>query len=389
MNQNEAKFSFRNREGQLAEAVLSVEDYKAAADKSLSLAQHLEQTYGMKTDSQKYGTVLQQMMASSGMYLNADRHTGLRPPSMKDILAGTVQINMSAITKPEGNNGAGARLLFPEVIMQTIESELRTDDGDFLGTYNSMVGQTQSINGQKFEQPVIDITAPKSSEAQPISQMAEPDVMIGITTSDVSRKIPTKSIGLMISDEAQQASTLDLVNLIVGVQAREERVRMVENDIKAMVNGDVDRNETGLTATKFVTFDSTISSAGAASHKAYIKWLRANYRKMTLDYIVTDEDTALALEGRSGKPTRDSVDDSGSQFSTAFSLENLGIRPPKILLVDTALLGVNTLVGLDSRSAIRRVINASYFVVLKACALTMVKCLTRCSLTAMAGHWQH
>lgn len=358
MEQNEAKFSFADAEGKRQEVVLNVSTYKDAAKQGISLAQHLEQKYGANTNPTKYGTVLQQMMASSGMYLNSDAVSGLKPPTMADVLDGSVAFNMGAITRPEDNAGAGARLLFPEVVMQVIESELRTDYGDFLGTWNKMIAQTQTINSPKFEQPIVNVKAPEGSRNQPVGQLAEPAVMIGITTSDVSRRISTKAIGLTISDEALQATTLDLVNLIVGAQARQERVSVVEGDIAAMVAGDVDRNETALASVAGSTFDAA-ATGGTMTHKAWIKYLRASYRKMNIDYILADIDTALAIEGRTGKPVDSNVFNPDSNVSVDYSIENLGINAPKILLVDTAIVGASTVVGIDSRTAIRRVINAS------------------------------
>lgn len=360
MNDNEGRFSFIGTDGKRVEAKLSTADYKAAASKGISLAQHLEQTHGMKTDTALHGTVLQQMMQSAGMFLNADSHTGLKPPSMADVLNGTTAFNMGAITRPEDNVGAGARLLFPEVVMQVIESELRSDHGDFLGSYNNMIAQTQTISGPKFEQPIVDITAPAASSNQPVSQLAEPAIMVGITTSDVSRKISTKSIGLMISDEALQATSLDLVNLIIGAQSRQERVNMVEADISAMVDGDVDRNETALGSVLGTSFDSA-ATGGTMTHKAWVKYLRANYRKMGIDYILADIDTALAIESRTNKPIAGTStgDQTPNPFAATYSIENLGVTEPKILLVDTEIIGASTVVGIDSRVAIRRVINAS------------------------------
>jgi hypothetical protein len=93
-----------------------------------------------------------------------------------------------------------------------------------------------------------------------------------------------------------------------------------------------------------------------------VKYLRANYRKMTITDIICDIDTALAIEGRSGKPTINSDDPNSPRIDALFTLQNLGISAPRILLVDTAVTGANTIVGLDRRYAIRRVVNvaASY-----------------------------
>lgn len=360
MNNDEAKFKFTGSDGLQTEAVINVGEYKEAGKAGITLSQHLEQKYGKNNNAQKNGTILQQMMASSGMYLNADEHSGLKPPTMGDIMDGTVSINMGSITRPDNNTGAGARLLFPEIVMQVIESELRTDHSDFLGVWNQMLAQTQSINGPKFEQPIVNIKAPEGSRNSPVGQLSEPEVMVGITTSDVSRKISTKAIGLTISDEALQATTLDLVNLIVSAQARQERVSLVEADIAAMVAGDTDRNESALASVAASTFDPVgITANSTITHKGWIKYLRANYRKMNIDYVMCSIDTALAIEGRSGKPTYTTVDSNASEFSMAYSVENLGIKEPKILLLDEAVIGADTIVGIDSRNAIRRVINAT------------------------------
>jgi len=127
----------------------------------------------------------------------------------------------------------------------------------------------------------------------------------------------------------------------------------------------VDRNETLLSSVKVDSFDAGIVAAGVITHKAWIKYLRASYRKMNIDYIMCDIDTALAIESRSGKPsafattTTTGDDSANSPFSLTYSVANLGLVEPKILLLDTSVIGANTMVGIDSRTAVRRVINAS------------------------------
>lgn len=350
----------RNAEGNLTEVPFDVRMYAQAAEAGLTLSQHLNQLYAGGTDLVKYGDVLQQAMLHSGMYTSTDSRMGLHPPSMKSML--DTGIMMGSITRGDGSDRAtvAGRMLYPEILMRAIESKLRDDYGDLLGTWSSFIAQTQTITGPKFDQPVIDVTRPEGYSSMPIAQLAEPDVMLSITTSARSNSIPTKSIGLLISDQAAQASTLDLVNLAMTAQARAERVRMVQADIAAIVSGDTDRGETAKTSFKANTLDSSISSAGVITHKAWVKYMHKQRRNMMTLGAICDLDTAMAIEARSGKPTRDTVFVKEAEgFNQGVSIENLTGPDPRLLIVDDGVIAANTFVGIDTRFALRRVINIS------------------------------
>jgi hypothetical protein len=353
-----ANFKIRDNSGNMLEVPVHLSMYNDAARNNVSLSQHLSRIYGSQTDEGRYGSVFSQLMMHSGMFLKSDFRSGLRAPTMEEISTG--DILMSAITRNDGasRNTPAGKILFPEILMQTIQSELTENHDDFLGGWDRMIAQTQSINGPIFEQPVIDTTGPRDTASQPISQLALPNAMVSITTSSTPRKIITKSIGLQISDEAMKATTLDLVSLAVTAQARQERVRMVEEQINAIVNGDTDIGESALSTTNASVFDSNSTTPASFTHKAYIKWLRSNYRKRSVNAIITTMDAALAAEARSGKPTRDTVFTAdGSNIGVNFTLSNLSVNDPTVLIVDDGVIAANLLVGLDTRYALRRVIN--------------------------------
>ncbi len=359
MSDLETKFKLRDRAGNLVSVDFHAKQYLEAGERGLTLSQYLTQLHGDKTDEVKYGSVVGQFMASAGMFLGEDYATGIRPPTMKAVINDGIQI--SAITRNDGTNNTtpSGKLLFPEIIMRTIESQLRESNDDFLMGWEKCIAQTSSINGQKFEQPIINVTAPEGQSANPISQLAPPDALVSITVSEYSRTITTKSIGLMISDQAQQATTLDLVSLILSAHARGERVRNVEEHINGIVSGDTDRGMSALPTFKANTLDAAIVAAGALTHKAWIKYLRQNYRKMSINRILTTLDVAMAIEARAGKP----VDSTryvgeGTNFGVDMTVDNLSIASPPVLIVDDGVIGANTIVGLDTRFGIRRVINA-------------------------------
>lgn len=344
--------------GKLIEIAVSPEDYMAASKAGLTLTQHLNIKHGHQTDLATYGDVMSQCMASAGMFLGTDLKTGIKAPSMDAIAANS--IDLSAITRNDGSNQTpGGRMLFPEIILRTIEAELRESNDYFLRTWDSMVAITETVTGPKFEQPIIHVKAPEASESGQIAQLAEPDAMVSITTSDVTRRIPTKSIGLLISDEAQQATTLDLVNLSMSAQARGEHIRMVEGHMKAIFNGDVDAGEAALTSRTAQSIDGSISAAGTLSQKAWIKYLWEGYRTRNVTNIVCDLDTAFAIEGRSGKPNVQGDDPRSPRMDVLPKIDHLSDFAPTVMMLDSAIVGANTLIGLDNRFAIRRVINVT------------------------------
>jgi hypothetical protein len=196
----------------------------------------------------------------------------------------------------------------------------------------------------------------------PIGQLTEPASMVSITVSDTVRRIPTRSIGLQVSDQALAITTLDLVSLIMTAQARGERIALVEEQLADMINGDADAGESALSSVTAASFDSSIIAASTITQKAWVKYLRANYRKMTISNIICDIDTALLIEGRTGKPTVANDNPTSPRIDSLFTIENLGLPAPRVLLVSTSVAGANTIIGLDRRYAIRRLVNvnASY-----------------------------
>lgn len=356
--ETKTKVKIRNPQGALMEVDLDMQMYSDAQRRGISLSQHLTHLYGAQTDEAAFGSVISQVMQNTGLLVGYDHATGLRAPSMKEVLDQGVA--MSAITNTDGNDRSPAgRIMFPEILLRTVEAELRESKDDYFQMYERMVAMTQVINGPRFDQPVINVSYPEESASNRISELAEPDAMISITTGNTSRKVPTKSIGLMISEEAMATTTLDLVNIIMTAQARGERYRMVQEQLGAILNGDPDFGEAGLSGYTAKSLDPTIATAGEITHTAWIKFLRRDFRRKSLNFAIADLDTALAIESRKGKPTRDTVYAAGSNFDADMTVDNLNARTIPLFLCDTEVAGANTVVSLDTRYGIRRVINVS------------------------------
>jgi hypothetical protein len=245
-------------------------------------------------------------------------------------------------------------------MMQMVNEFLIESKEDYLQPWESAIALRTSVTGPRVDQPLINVRAPEASAAQPISQLAEPATMVSITLNDKTYTIPTKAIGLQISDQALEAATIDLVGIALASQARGERIRRIEEDMGNIIAGSVDF---GITATPFVnasTFDALVTGGVKLTHKAYVKWLRNYYQKMTLTHIFADIDTAFEIDARTGRPQ--SLNDSSAQMNRInvdYSIENLGLPAPKLLLLPTSIIGANRIVGFDSRIALHEITNVS------------------------------
>lgn len=340
------------------EIELSLEDYRAAEDSGLSLSQYLNIKY--PTNVKEHGTAFAQAMAASGLLMSEDRNYGLRPPSLKAIFDGTAQLN-GAIVRPDGTdrNTPAGRLLFPAVLIDLLESTLRENKESYNAAFMKMVAFTRSVTSPRYDQVVIDYSRPQGARGMPISQLAEPVRMLSITTSSVQRAIPTYSIGMEISREALAASTLDLVGIAIREHSLEERAAQLEADFLAILNGSVDAGEAGIIGSAFTaqSLDPAIVAAGVLSQKAWVKFLRRDWRKKNITHAVTSLDTYLAIEARSGRPIKEHEPAQDERLNSTPRIMLPGI-PGGVEIFPMEGFVANTIVGLDASKAMRRIVYA-------------------------------
>lgn len=353
MKQFSVKYWAKDDKGQrvLKEVPLTVEAYKHAADKGMTLRQHVKQLavgcdYSM-------GEPLDQMYAQSGLF-DAQKFS-MPGMSLKDLIAEPLA---DGFRRPDGSDGSlGARLLYPQLILETMQANALRDDGsDILAIWDRMIAVSRNVNGTKVDQPIIDTTAPEGSRSGRISQLAEPETIVSITTGDKSFRIPTNSIGLMISNEAMDATTIDLVRTVMEAQSRGDRIRRVNEMMKSMVFGDIDTGIAALPVTKISAFDSSITANNKITKRAFLKWLHSKHNICALDNVLTNIDTAIDLD-EGLFPQSVGVDN--SKIATPFGGLDLGLTAPKVTPFAAETFGAGILVGLDSRYAIQRFVNVS------------------------------
>lgn len=333
------------------EIPLTVEAYKHASENKMTLRQWVN-TQATDCDRSK-GEPLDQMYAMSGLF--DSKKFGMPAATLEDLSRDKLA---DGFRRPDGSdNSLGARLLYPQLILETMQAQAVRDDGsDILSIWESLVATTRNVNNTKAEQPIIDTTAPEGSRSGRIAQLAEPETMVSITTGEKSYRIPTNSIGLMVSDEAMAATTIDLVRIVMEAQSRGDRIRRVNEMLRALVLGDVDLGISALPVKKISEFDSSITTDNVITKRAYLKWLYSNSKTYAINNILTDIDTAINID-EGLFPQASSSD--GSKIMTPFSGIELGIQTPKFTPFDTSVFGAGIMVGMDTRYAIQRFVNVS------------------------------
>lgn len=351
-----------DQSGATQQVELNVGMYREAADRGMNMVQYINAEY--PTNVERDGTAFQQFMADLGIFLRPNADVGIRPSTLDQIL------NPKASGSADRQAGINvkeavpaSRILFPAVILSAIEDKLIANLTMNPAAFDSMVGFEETVNQERYEQPVINFDKPAAARSQGIAQLAQPASMMTITTSDKAYRIPTFSLGLEVSDQALKATTIDFVALSLARQFAVERNERAQNYILALLNGDVDNNDSSLATLGLVdnstVFDS-LATGGVFTQKAWMKFLMKNGTKRTITHLITDVDTALKIEGRTGKPEVMKDDSKTSRFDTQFKVANpTWATNPTLFLTDIASWPANTVMALDKNWAIRRVRNLS------------------------------
>lgn len=349
-----ASIKLQGKDGKTAEMKVDLSLYEQAAKNKRDVrleARYSAQEQGVAWDPSK-GDLMDQMFSASGLL---DSQYGGNALTMKDLQSQNLANGFRA---PDGNDTSiGARLLFPQFILETMKANTLDKDGsDVIAKWQDLVAITTNLDGKRADQPIINTSGPEGSASGRIAQMAEPETMISITTGEKSYKVPTYSVGLLISDEAQEATSVDLVRLVMEAQGRGERIRRISEQLKAMVLGDEDLGMAALDTVKANTFDTSITTPNTITKKAYIKWLMHNRYNANLTRVLTGIDEALLVDAQLAPS---SVGADNSKIATPFSGVDFGIPAPKFVTFEQELFGAGLLVGLDPRYAIQRFVNVS------------------------------
>ena len=308
-------------------------------------------------DTGANATVCDQLASQMGFILGHNRDYGIRPSTL-DAIFNPPAMEAGAITR---DADLAPRVFFPIFAMSVMETALRSDQSALMAAYNDMVAVRDSIDTDNFERPLIDFTAPEGVRSKAIAQLSEPTAMVRATLSSKVIKVTGTSIGLEYSDQAARALSLELLMRGLTRQAEMEAVDRVQGYILGFYNGDTDL---GMGALSTVTgavktaqsLDSTISAAGVLTQKAWVKFLTRNALKRQITHVITDLDSALAIQNRTGRPVVTGDNGTSKRIDTLEDVINpLWPNQVKLFITTDTNWPANTIVGLDSRYAIHHV----------------------------------
>lgn len=328
--------------------------YKEAAERGQSLKQFLANKY--PTNAEKYGTAYEQVLEQTNIFVRGDKELGLRASTLQDVLEPGTN---AAITR-EGV--PASRIMFPAVIIDAIEDKLTRDYQRNPSALSALVGMEDSINGERWERPIINMSRPEGARSGPVAQLAMPNSMLSITVSDKAMRVPTWGIGLEISDQAQRNTTLDLVASAVARQAAVEGNERAQGYILSLLNGDADYQMAALSAiagkvVKANALDSSISTAGTLTYKAWLKWLTRNSLYRTITHVVTDLDGLLAVRAMyAAEKVASGNKDNPAGMETTVTVANPN-WPSQVVFVLTEDPNwpANTFMGVDKSYGVHRV----------------------------------
>lgn len=343
--------------------------YREAAEAGVSVRQLINSRHA-DVNADRDGTAFEQVCASERIVLRGDVRTGQRASTVREMMEGSGPGMNAAVTKEAV---PASRLLFPAAVMSLTEDRLQVDISQTENVFNSLVAFEESINGDRVEQPVINYTNAGANAPQGITQLAMPASMITITASDKSYKLPVFSQGIEVSDQAKNVS-IDLVSLTLARSFALQANKRAQGYMLALKDGDIDNGELSLTAIGAAAaaagtaadgyvynvttnqLDGT-AAAGTITQLAWMRWLTQSPDKRVIDTIVTDLATAMKIEGRTGKPVVTGDNPTSPRIDTLMQVLNPSWAPNvRVFLVQPGSgWPANTIMGMDSRYAIRRI----------------------------------
>lgn len=334
-----AKFQIEDSTGALAEVEVNLDSFRAASEAGFA--------HGLKALDAKINTNTDQLKASHQVYTQMGLHR-------KDLTIKAAMDMAGYQGASTQDNSITGRLVTQAFLMDTIENKLRENDYGIMGIFNARAAVTDSINGTKFERPILNFSRPEQGRSQGIAQLSEPTRMLLLTASDKSYRIAGSSIGIEYSDQAAAAVSLPIVSLSMQRQAETEALERIEDQLLAFLNGDTDLDMAPLASVAGAvktakSFDPTLG-VGELSQLAWVSFMFEGSRKRQIDTVITDLKGALAIEQRKGRPTVQTDDATSKRIDTGMTILNpTWPTEVKVIISQDPNWPANTIVGFDSR----------------------------------------
>ena len=352
--------AFYDEQGQIQQVEVTLDLVREAADNSMSVRDWVNTIY--PTDANAYGDAFTQFCASEGLVLRTAKKAGLRAPSLQSVLDGKPK--MEATGAVVRNPSQQARVLLMPAIGALIEDKLTGDMDMHASAFDSMIALDDTIADEWLLWPEANYSKPEQGRSQVTSQLARPARMLTLTTSEKQVRIPTYALGIEWSEQATRYLNLDFVALSIARQIAVERNERAQEDLRMMLDGDIDMGQASLASlgkVKTAVSLDTTATAGL-TQKAWMLWLYSGTARRRITHVVTDILGAMAIEARAGRPTVQGDNNTSPRINAEASVLNPTWGDVQVFITDDPNWPPKTIMGIDSEYAIQRITstNASY-----------------------------
>lgn len=348
---------FIDAQGATQEVGLSTTVYREAQERGQTVEAYINSTYETAAGD---APAFDQMVASLGISLQTDPSTGIKASKISDILSGKT---VSAANTSQGGGAPESRIIFPAAVLAAVEDKLTRDLTTAANTFDSLVALSETIPGNQFVQVVMNFDGPEKYTPGATAQLARPQNMLLMTAAERPGVIPVESSGVEWSDQFAQGTTIDFLALSVARAIAKQRDRAAHAATLALLNGDEDAQQAALPAAyrvKANTLDTSITSNGEITQTAWVKWLYKDGDVRQITHVITDIDTAIAIENRKGKPVIVGDDPNSPRIDSQMRIANPVIPAEvQVFVTRNPDWPAGTVLGLDRRYGIRRITSLS------------------------------
>jgi hypothetical protein len=207
----------------------------------------------------------------------------------------------------------------------------------------------------------VNSASPGLIQPSHIGQLQMPETMITYTLGERQWNIPTRSVGLMFSNDVLKYSLLDRVGLTMAQNFRAFAINRFYEDMASIISGDAQAGNTAVPFVNASTFHAAVNSTDKKlTHRAWVKWLLKDATKFTKTHVIGSDDAWLDYQERYGLPTVfGDVSSDSNRFPAPASLVGMGIPTPTFIPMDLSAIGADRLIALDRSRALRKLVNIS------------------------------
>lgn len=340
--------------------------FAMAQKNEMSFRQWINRNYKTEAGSPD---AFSQMCMAAGLRFKKDEVTGIPPANLQEML-NPLAANQTGGTHTNYPHVPDSLILFPPAVLEAVNAALASDKASASAVFGQLLAKTDVIATDRWTQPVITRSGkkgPEDSSYRRTAQNAPPPLMLAITASDVTRTIPTMSIGMSISQKVLQNNSIDLIAETLTTFLTESEYANWIADLGLILSGDADATNTpmataksALAVVKASAYDSTIVVNGVVTQDAWTDYLYANYMTMRKTHIVADYAAIKAIDDREGRPTvmhNDGKDRIDTPMEIVYPFSSTDTV--KAIVMPPGTWSANTIMGLDARKAIGRIISSA------------------------------